>query len=58
MGTQLTIQQLVNEIENKGYILPEFQRGYVWTRDKVRGYLSSLYRGYPTGSCPRRKMPS
>jgi len=29
--------------------LPEFQRGYVWNRDQVRGLLDSLYRRHPVG---------
>ncbi len=30
-------------------MLPEFQRGYVWNRDQVRGLMRSLYLGYPVG---------
>ena len=30
--------------------LPEFQRGYVWTRSQVRDLFDSLYRGHPAGS--------
>ena len=29
--------------------LPEFQRGYVWYRDQVRGLFESLYRRHPVG---------
>lgn len=29
--------------------LPEFQRGYVWNREQVRGLMESLYRRYPVG---------
>jgi len=29
--------------------LPEFQRGYVWNRDQVRGLFVSLYRRHPVG---------
>ena len=29
--------------------LPEFQRGYVWNREQVRGLFTSMYRGYPVG---------
>ena len=29
--------------------LPEFQRGYVWNRDQVRGLFRSLYRRHPVG---------
>jgi hypothetical protein len=30
--------------------LPEFQRGYVWNREQVRGLMHSVYRKYPVGS--------
>ena len=30
--------------------LPEFQRGYVWNREQVRGLMYSLYRKHPVGS--------
>jgi hypothetical protein len=29
--------------------LPEFQRGYVWTREQVRGLFDSLYHRHPVG---------
>ncbi len=29
--------------------LPEFQRGYVWNREQVRGLFHSLYRAHPVG---------
>ncbi len=50
MATTLAIDDLIRDIESGGYILPEFQRGYVWTATQVREYVSSLYRRYPTGS--------
>lgn len=30
--------------------LPEFQRGYVWNRDQVKGLFESLYKQHPVGS--------
>lgn len=41
---------VVDQIENGNLLLPEFQRGYVWNRDQVRGLMRSLYLGYPVGS--------
>jgi hypothetical protein len=32
------------------FVLPEFQREYVWTREQAKQLLVSLLRGYPTGS--------
>ncbi|RFU39433.1 DUF262 domain-containing protein [Actinomadura logoneensis] len=41
---------LLDQIDSGTLLLPEFQRGYVWNRDQVRGLMTSLYRGYPVGS--------
>ncbi|MFF1679785.1 DUF262 domain-containing protein [Streptomyces sp. NPDC058256] len=43
------ISQVLDKIDAGDIALPEFQRGYVWTRDQVRGFFQSLYRGYPIG---------
>lgn len=38
------------DLIDSGYIaLPEFQRGYVWNRDQVKGLFDSLYRRHPVG---------
>src|SRR5581483_1857769 len=57
MQGQLSIAQLIHQIEQTQLILPEFQRGYVWKAQQVREYLQSLYRGYPTGSFLIWKTP-
>lgn len=41
---------ILDEIDSGAMLLPEFQRGYVWNRDQVRGLMRSLYLGYPVGS--------
>lgn len=46
----MKFQQVLDLVDSGDIALPEFQRGYVWTRDQVRGLLTSLYRGYPVGS--------
>lgn len=45
--TQLSA--LLSQIDSGSIVLPEFQRGYVWSRDQVRGLLRSLYLNYPVG---------
>jgi hypothetical protein len=40
---------ILDQIDSGSVLLPEFQRGYVWSRDQVRGLMRSLYRGYPVG---------
>ena len=44
-----SIQDLLSQINRDEILLPEFQRGYVWNRDQVRGLMQSLYRKHPTG---------
>lgn len=46
----MKVSQVLDLIDSGDIALPEFQRGYVWNRDQVRGLFSSLYRGYPVGS--------
>ena len=43
------ISDLIKQIKIGELLLPEFQRGYVWTADQVKRYVLSLYRQYPTG---------
>jgi hypothetical protein len=40
---------ILYQIDSGTVLLPEFQRGYVWNRDQVRGLMRSLYKGYPVG---------
>lgn len=43
------VDELIMDIAKGDLKLPEFQRGYVWTRDQVRVFVESIYRGHPTG---------
>ncbi|MGI5358220.1 GmrSD restriction endonuclease domain-containing protein [Streptomyces sp. CA-252508] len=45
----MQISQILDKVDSGDIALPEFQRGYVWTRDQVRGFFQSLYKGYPIG---------
>src|SRR5699024_11198913 len=46
----MKISTILDHIDSGHMALPEFQRGYVWNRDQVRGLFDSLYRGHPVGS--------
>ena len=46
----MKINDVLSQINLGNYALPEFQRGYVWTRSDVRKLMYSLYRDYPVGS--------
>ena len=45
----MKISTILDHIDNGHMALPEFQRGYVWNKDQVRGLFSSLYRRHPVG---------
>jgi hypothetical protein len=57
MAGETKVSDLIKDIRQGELILPEFQRGYVWDRNRVRSYLNSLYRGYPTGTFLIWKTP-
>lgn len=46
----MKIQTVLDQIDLGAVALPEFQRGYVWNRDQVRGLMDSLYKRHPVGS--------
>jgi hypothetical protein len=46
----MRISTVLDQIDLGAMALPEFQRGYVWNRDQVRGLMDSLYRRHPVGS--------
>ncbi len=46
----MKISTLLDYIDNREIALPEFQRGYVWNRDQIRGLFDSLYHCHPVGT--------
>ena len=46
----MKISTVLAHLDSGHMALPEFQRGYVWNRDQVRGLIESLYRRHPVGS--------
>jgi hypothetical protein len=46
----MKISTILDQIDVGAMALPQFQRGYVWSRDQVRYFMVSLYRRYPVGS--------
>ena len=45
----MKISDILASIDMGLIALPEFQRGYVWNREQVRGLFASLYRRHPVG---------
>ena len=48
--TRRAVAKLVDQFMDGEIQLPEMQRRYVWTREKVRALVDSIYKGYPSGS--------
>ncbi len=46
----MQVSTILDHIDSGHMALPEFQRGYVWNRDQVRGLMASLYKRHPVGS--------
>ena len=46
----LPLKTLLNDVENGKVQLPDFQRGWVWEDDRIKGLLASISRGFPVGA--------
>lgn len=44
------VTEILKAVEAEEFLLPDFQRGYVWKVSQAEKYFKSLYRKYPTGS--------
>ena len=44
------LNSLLSQVENGGIQLPDFQRGWVWDDDRIKGLLTSISRGFPIGA--------
>ena len=42
----MKVSTILDHIDNGSMALPEFQRGYVWNRDQVRGLMDFLLTGW------------
>ena len=48
--TPITIKQAIERIQKNNYLLPAFQREYVWSSYQVENLFDSLMKGYPISS--------
>ena len=44
----ITIDQAMGYINQGYYVLPAFQRNFVWKSEQIEMLFDSLMRGYPT----------
>lgn len=47
-----TVDEIIERMkkETNGFIIPEYQRDYVWNEKNIPSLLLSLFKGYPIGS--------
>ena len=45
----MKLSMILDQIDSGSLNLPQFQRGYVWSRPQVRNLMRSLYKDYPVG---------
>ncbi len=48
--TPITIAQAIEHIRKNEYLLPAFQRDYVWSSEQIEKLFDSLMKGYPISS--------
>ena len=48
--TKLTLEKLLEQVDDGVIQLPEFQRDYVWSEEAVVSLLASIAKGYPVGA--------
>ena len=46
----ILLKDLLNDVEACRIMLPDFQRGWVWGDDRIRGLLASISQGFPIGA--------
>ncbi len=46
----VSLNQLLNNADNGNIQLPDFQRGWVWDDDRIKGLIASISRGFPVGA--------
>ena len=45
-----SVIKVLNQIENKELVLPEFQREFTWNKDQAKKLIASFLSDYPTGA--------
>lgn len=47
---ELSIRNLISQVQQGQIRVPAFQRGFVWDNDRIAFLMDSIYKGYPFGS--------
>lgn len=46
----ILLKNLLAQVEQGALQLPDFQRGWVWDDDRIKGLIASISKGYPIGA--------
>ena len=46
----ITIKEAIDKIDSNRYLIPAFQREFVWSKEQIENLFDSLMRGYPISS--------
>lgn len=46
---EIKLQDIIRNLRNNLYVLPNLQRPYVWKKEKIINFFDSLMQGYPVG---------
>ncbi|WP_217587474.1 DUF262 domain-containing protein [Lentibacillus saliphilus] len=46
----LTINEVINDVHRKKYLLPAIQREFVWDTEQIETLFDSILKGYPVGA--------
>ena len=49
-ASPVKLSELLENAEKGRLQLPDFQRGWVWDEDRIRGLIASISRGFPVGA--------
>ena len=47
---EVLLSKLLNDVESASIQLPDFQRGWIWDDQRIRGLLASISKGFPVGA--------
>ena len=47
---KMNVSDMLKKTRNKKWVLPNFQREFVWTADQIAELFDSIARGYPIGA--------
>ena len=44
----ILLKNLLAQVEQGALQLPDFQRGWVWDDDRIKGLIASISKGFPS----------